>query len=138
MKFLQKIRKGKKGFTLIELLVVIAILGILAAVAVPNILSFISTGTVGAANGELGMVRTSVQAAMAGEGVSTITGGTLDKTNSLTIGGTNAGAYIQGTNTVLVGVYTVGTDGQISSATYTGATWQVAGAGSPGKFVKNP
>jgi len=130
MKFLQKIRKGKKGFTLIELLVVIAILGVLAAVAVPNIVSFIGKGTVGAANGELGMVNTAIQAAMAANGVSTVTTPfVIDATHDL--GSPAVSAYIQGGNAALKGSYTVSAAGIITGATYTGATFN---AGPPPKF----
>jgi type IV pilus assembly protein PilA len=66
MKFLQKIRKGKKGFTLIELLVVIAILGVIAAVAVPNVVKFIGSGTDEAKSAELHNVTVAVTAAMVG------------------------------------------------------------------------
>ncbi|APV44616.1 type IV pilus assembly protein PilA [Dehalogenimonas formicexedens] len=65
MKFLQKIRKGRKGFTLIELLVVIAILGVIAAVAVPNILSFMGSGKTEAAKAEQHNVQVAVAAYMA-------------------------------------------------------------------------
>ncbi|XUW99509.1 MAG: type II secretion system protein [Dehalogenimonas sp.] len=64
MKFLQKIRKGRKGFTLIELLVVIAILGVIAAVAVPNILKFMGSGEEEAARAEQHNVQVAVAAYM--------------------------------------------------------------------------
>ena len=117
MKFLDKIRKGHKGFTLIELLVVIAILGVLAAVAVPNIVNFIDKGKAGAANAELGMANTGIQAAMAANGVSTVTAGTLSASSDLTPAVT---AYIQGGYTTLKGSYTVNANGRITAATYPG------------------
>jgi type IV pilus assembly protein PilA len=41
---------GEKGFTRIELLIIVAILGIIAAVIIPNIGTFMTMGTVSAAN----------------------------------------------------------------------------------------
>lgn len=73
-KFLKPLGRGQKGFTLIELLVVVAILGILAAIIVPNLASFIGTGTREAANTEADCVQTAVVAYMADENLSDFDG----------------------------------------------------------------
>ena len=73
-RFLKSFRCGQKGFTLIELLVVVAILGVLAAVVVQNVVRFMGSGTVEAANTEMHDVQTAVVASMADNNLTDLDG----------------------------------------------------------------
>lgn len=60
--FMKKFHRGEKGLTLIELLIVVAVLGILAAIIVPNLIGFLTTGKLAAANAEAASVETAALA----------------------------------------------------------------------------
>ena len=53
---------AQKGFTLIELMIVVAIIGILAAVAIPQYQNYIAKSQVSRVMGEVGALRTAVEA----------------------------------------------------------------------------
>jgi prepilin-type N-terminal cleavage/methylation domain-containing protein len=119
-KFMQKVTKsfqaGEKGFTLIELLIVIVILGVLAAAIVPNLSKFVNSGNIAKANAELSSVRTAISAYQSENGALLPTsGGTA---GAVVIG--NIQPYIQGT---ILGTYSLDANGNITTATYTGMTF---------------
>jgi len=72
--FKLKLVGGERGFTLIELLVVVALLGVLAAIVIPNVVKFIGSGTIEAANTEAHNVQVAVTAYMADNNLTTADG----------------------------------------------------------------
>ena len=108
----KQFRYGEKGFTLIELLVVVAILGVLAAVVVPNLTTFIGTGSDEAACIEKKMVQTAITAHSADN----------DGVFPATINGNAAlDPYFIGGVAALLGTYTIA-GSEVTQTAYPNAT----------------
>jgi type IV pilus assembly protein PilA len=71
-----RVAKGQGGFTLIEMIVVVGIIAVLAAVIVPNIGKFIGSGEQGAMDAEWESVQTAMNAMMAEQSITGVTGRT--------------------------------------------------------------
>ena len=71
--FAKRGSRGEKGFTLVELLIVFTLLGVLAAIMIPNVSNLIGYGHRQAADAELSIVQTAMDAMMAMDNTATVT-----------------------------------------------------------------
>jgi prepilin-type N-terminal cleavage/methylation domain-containing protein len=85
-------RSGEEGFTLVELLIVLAILAVLVAVVLPNFTGLLGNAHTTAADAELVIVQTAVDAKMAAENLATTTAVTAS-TNDMTTAAGGFGLY---------------------------------------------
>ena len=70
-RLVRRFSKSEKGFTLVELLIVVALLGILVALIIPNVITFMTSGEVGAGRAERAVLQVAVDGMMADAGVTT-------------------------------------------------------------------
>ena len=117
------VHREEKGLTLIELLIVIAIVGIIAAVIIPNIGTFMTMGTVSAANSEAENVKTAATAYYAD--VQAWPNSTLDEKFGDYIAGRLKAEYYFDSHGFLYAVSSPGTDvPDTESSEYDGIVWE--------------
>jgi prepilin-type N-terminal cleavage/methylation domain-containing protein len=73
----------QRGFTLVELLIVVGIIVGLAAAIIPNVSRFSGKGEEGAQNAEIESVQAAMDAMMAENGITTVTGRVVGTDNSV-------------------------------------------------------
>jgi prepilin-type N-terminal cleavage/methylation domain-containing protein len=139
---MKMLHRGQKGFTLIELLIVVAILGIIAAVIIPNIGTFMSMGTVSAANSEAENVKTASLAYYADAQEWPVTTSSTSGNYSFTdyYAGTLKASYHFDVDGFLDGVDDAGgnpTDSTTTSSGYTGIHWENPSGTGHGQWVRD-
>ncbi len=139
---MKMIHRGEKGLTLIELLIVVAILGIIAAVIIPNIGTFMTMGTVSAANSEAENVKTASLAYYADAGIWPVHTSSVSGNYSFSdyYAGSLRASYHFSTDGFLDGVGdpppTIPTDAGTISSEYNGILWQDAASTGHGQWVR--
>ena len=139
------LHRGEKGFTLIELLIVVAILGIIAAVIIPNIGTFMSMGTVSAANSEAENVKTASLAYYADAQVWPVTTASSSGSYNFTdyFAGTLKASYHFDSDGFLDGVADPGgspttcTGTSCISSGYNGIHWENPSGSGHGQWVRD-